>query len=320
MFNKFISSISSDLEDEEYPRRILHEYYNFFHLKRAHLAGLDQNLNTHFYERIGFQKFEELYLTYEDYDTFKPGYMPVPLQAVPVHVDSKEMTQLNDINQLYQSFEGEFTCIIGSIHPTLYGIIGLSDSEDYSAEELRQHQIISPMIVNSYYQHTKIIQSRDMTRFLGDEFFSNRLCAVVDEQCSVLYSHREFMTELRLRGLEWNTLVNMVRLFKRPHLINIHGLKERVTLPLESSSSAVTLEPVVSGGTLFLVIEIHDRGNLPSITPREREIYLLIRQGCANRNIAHALNISSETVKRHLSNLFLKAGVKNRTELSHLVL
>ncbi|HOO70777.1 MAG TPA: LuxR C-terminal-related transcriptional regulator [Spirochaetota bacterium] len=36
--------------------------------------------------------------------------------------------------------------------------------------------------------------------------------------------------------------------------------------------------------------------------------------------MAHALNISPETVKRHLSNLFLKTGVKNRTGLSHLVL
>ncbi|HON80246.1 MAG TPA: helix-turn-helix transcriptional regulator [Spirochaetota bacterium] len=34
--------------------------------------------------------------------------------------------------------------------------------------------------------------------------------------------------------------------------------------------------------------------------------------------IAEYLDISTETVKRHLANIFHKSGAKNRTELSHM--
>jgi DNA-binding NarL/FixJ family response regulator len=55
---------------------------------------------------------------------------------------------------------------------------------------------------------------------------------------------------------------------------------------------------------------------LRDFTPREREIISAILTGRMNKEIAATLLISEDTVKRHLSNIFAKAGVSNRLELA----
>lgn len=46
------------------------------------------------------------------------------------------------------------------------------------------------------------------------------------------------------------------------------------------------------------------------ITPRDQQVLRLLVQGCSNKEIAMALNISPRTVKQHLRTLFLRAGIK----------
>jgi DNA-binding CsgD family transcriptional regulator/N-acetylneuraminic acid mutarotase len=50
------------------------------------------------------------------------------------------------------------------------------------------------------------------------------------------------------------------------------------------------------------------------LTEREREILKLVATGTSNKDIAHQLFISSNTVKVHLRNIFAKIGVTSRTE------
>jgi DNA-binding NarL/FixJ family response regulator len=52
----------------------------------------------------------------------------------------------------------------------------------------------------------------------------------------------------------------------------------------------------------------------PAITDREREILELLRRGLANKEIAAQLGITVKTVKAHLSSLFQKIGVLDRTQ------
>ena len=52
----------------------------------------------------------------------------------------------------------------------------------------------------------------------------------------------------------------------------------------------------------------------PSITLREREILSLIAKGRANKEIAAALGIAEDTVKRHISNVLQKLGVSDRAQ------
>ena len=50
------------------------------------------------------------------------------------------------------------------------------------------------------------------------------------------------------------------------------------------------------------------------LTPREREVLALVRQGLANKQIARRLGISERTVKAHLTSTFQRIGVVDRTQ------
>jgi len=50
------------------------------------------------------------------------------------------------------------------------------------------------------------------------------------------------------------------------------------------------------------------------LTAREVEVLNLIQAGCSNQDIADQLVISMPTVKRHISNIYTKLGVKSRTQ------
>jgi DNA-binding NarL/FixJ family response regulator len=54
-----------------------------------------------------------------------------------------------------------------------------------------------------------------------------------------------------------------------------------------------------------------------SLTPRELEVLQLVASGSSNGEIAQALWVTEQTVKFHLSNVYRKLEVGNRTEASH---
>ncbi|MFJ9685297.1 response regulator transcription factor [Streptomyces bacillaris] len=53
---------------------------------------------------------------------------------------------------------------------------------------------------------------------------------------------------------------------------------------------------------------IHD------LTPRERQVLLLLGQAATNREISHSLGIAERTVKSHLTSVMGKLDVTTRTE------
>jgi DNA-binding NarL/FixJ family response regulator len=54
------------------------------------------------------------------------------------------------------------------------------------------------------------------------------------------------------------------------------------------------------------------------LTPREREVFELVRQGLSNREIARTLWISESTAKVHVHHILEKLGVRSRTEAATL--
>ena len=50
------------------------------------------------------------------------------------------------------------------------------------------------------------------------------------------------------------------------------------------------------------------------LTEREREVLLLVREGLANKQIARRLGIAERTVKAHLTSVYQRLGVTDRTQ------
>ena len=55
-------------------------------------------------------------------------------------------------------------------------------------------------------------------------------------------------------------------------------------------------------------------GLIEPLSPRELEVLRLLATGRPNRAIAEELVVTLDTVKRHVSHLFNKLGVTNRTQ------
>jgi DNA-binding NarL/FixJ family response regulator len=72
-------------------------------------------------------------------------------------------------------------------------------------------------------------------------------------------------------------------------------------------------------GKLLYQFRERDLQNTPaisSLTPREKEILLLVSEGLTNKQIAEDLFISENTVKNHIKNLLEKLGLENRVQLA----
>jgi DNA-binding NarL/FixJ family response regulator len=57
---------------------------------------------------------------------------------------------------------------------------------------------------------------------------------------------------------------------------------------------------------------------LADLTPREREVLMLIGQGLSNREIAQALFLSEGTVKNHVTHVLSRLNLRDRTQAALL--
>jgi DNA-binding NarL/FixJ family response regulator len=76
-------------------------------------------------------------------------------------------------------------------------------------------------------------------------------------------------------------------------------------------------------GKLLYQFRERDLQNAPSIsslTPREKEILLLVSKGLTNKQMAEQLFISENTVKNHMKNLLEKLNLENRVQLASYAL
>lgn len=60
-----------------------------------------------------------------------------------------------------------------------------------------------------------------------------------------------------------------------------------------------------------------ERSAFPQLTEREVEVMRELTQGASNRQIAHKLVISENTVRNHVSNILAKLQLRNRREVIH---
>lgn len=93
----------------------------------------------------------------------------------------------------------------------------------------------------------------------------------------------------------------------------------------ESSELKKAINAVVSGESYIqptlipalnsrLVSRDTDKDKIDSLTRREMEVLIQVANGMFNKEIAISLDISERTVKNHISNIFKKIDVSDRTQ------
>jgi two-component system, NarL family, nitrate/nitrite response regulator NarL len=90
---------------------------------------------------------------------------------------------------------------------------------------------------------------------------------------------------------------------------------------------AAYVSPEVAAALIARLAELYvrcdhdgdDLANGADLSPREREVLDLVRQGLTNREIADRLTIELGTVKNHMHNVLKKLNVKSRREAVHVL-
>jgi DNA-binding NarL/FixJ family response regulator len=72
--------------------------------------------------------------------------------------------------------------------------------------------------------------------------------------------------------------------------------------------------PITPRAAVALLADRRQRSTSLELSGREREVLILVVEGLANKQIARRLGISEKTVKGHLTNLFQRIGVSDRTQ------
>jgi DNA-binding CsgD family transcriptional regulator len=58
---------------------------------------------------------------------------------------------------------------------------------------------------------------------------------------------------------------------------------------------------------------------LRTLTPHELQLALIVGRGATNKEASASLFISSKTVEAHLHHMYVKLGIRSRTELAHIL-
>ena len=139
-------------------------------------------------------------------------------------------------------------------------------------------------------------------------------------------SHTPFSGNSLNAGTEFDSSSSAATLFLSDERLNARELKRFTKvwgiLPTDASAEEITaaihaLSQGLIVGTSTLLFE-SDLESEPlshgPLTDRESEVLGLVAKGLANKQIAVALGISEHTVKFHVSSIYTKLNVTNRTE------
>lgn len=97
------------------------------------------------------------------------------------------------------------------------------------------------------------------------------------------------------------------------------GIRGYVTKEASARELLSTIEAVARGGAVNNNVPVDEEpGGLPELSERERDILILVARGRTNAEIARTLNVSPKTVEYHLTGMFQRFDVRNRTELTHV--
>lgn len=136
----------------------------------------------------------------------------------------------------------------------------------------------------------------------------------------------EVLEEIKKKKIKVKVLIltvhNEVDYLLKAVDIGVDGyiLKDSESAELKKAINAVMKEENYIQPSLIpalnnrLVARDVDKEKIESLTKRELEVLIQVANGMFNKEIATSLNISERTVKNHISNIFKKIEVSDRTQ------
>ena len=275
------------------------------------------------YDPISYNVDRRIIRSYQDYyykfDPFHPIYMKNRrLMEKPVlTMDDIALTEYSLTQDIILSF---------NVGRQQYGSAALFTKHSNDANRMlfiNCLNIITPFIAQMLCQSLQMLDLKFKTETLESVVCSmDDGIIMFDGTGSVLYYNTQllrFCQDITGRDISADTL----REFACSFLPLACGAGDRVELPEFSEGYRAVIVHSQEQGRHVYTVRISPRQTearsalaLPaSLSPREREIVSLISQGKTNSEIASLLYISVPTVKTHISNIFQKTGVSNRTSL-----
>lgn len=324
---RYLQAITEAVGSSAFLETVLREYTSLFGLDYCHLANMTEELDINIHLSRGdgdgvFSPYDE----FGEHCIFKNEALIYPPAPMPVSINSSTFTALARENPLYDAISKNVLHLttIAGVHPDRNGIIGLRyDRRTITDSERIINSIIAPHILSLYHLHLKMVQYRDLNGYLVHEISRSHVTPfiILDSRFHVILNHNGFTDSLTRFGLTEHDIITALEHYG-PELIQKkceqHDFfKYR---PAELPVQCILETVLINGGFYYKIQLVENTLNIPGkqITHREEEVYALVKKGYTNRKIAEELSISEETVKRHLSNLYLKTGAQNRTALSQM--
>ncbi len=147
-----------------------------------------------------------------------------------------------------------------------------------------------------------VMDGREATRMLAQQFPEVKVLVLstFDDDQYICDAMRAGAKGYLLKDMPSEELAQAIRLVHRGYTQLGPGLMEKLMHSVPSDG-AVGPESVPQ--------------ELTQLTPREREVLSLIGRGSTNREIAQQLYIAEGTVKTHVTHLFNRLNLRNRSQL-----
>ncbi|HZK43209.1 MAG TPA: response regulator transcription factor [Syntrophomonadaceae bacterium] len=127
---------------------------------------------------------------------------------------------------------------------------------------------------------------------------------------------REFPTikVIALTIYEDEQVVKMVRAGVSAYVLKDVAGAELIETIHKVMAGEVVIHPRVANRLIRELNRADNKNDTIKLTRREQDVLGLLVKGNSNKSMAEAMFISEKTVKNHLTNVFRKLGVKDRTQ------